>query len=100
MDAPRRGVVIPTLVYRALFKSWSAPIVSPIISLFSWIWTTLWSFTSGTNMIGLNRVAQTTAVNGEPVLATHTQTSWRIEEESQEEANWDWSMAEDEILRR
>ncbi|KAF9697247.1 hypothetical protein EKO04_004810 [Ascochyta lentis] len=100
MDAPRRGIVIPTLVYRALFKSWSTPVVSPILSLFSWAWATLWSLVSSTNMVGLSRVSHTMAADGGPAMAAHTQNSWKIQEEAREEDNWDWSMAEDEILRR
>lgn len=100
MDAPKRGVVIPTLVYRALFKSWSTPIVSPFTSLCSWIGTTLLSFTPTANMAGLSRTSHTVAANGGPAMAAHTQTSWNIQEETREEDSWDWSMAEDEILRR
>jgi hypothetical protein len=33
-------------------------------------------------------------------MAAHTQASWAIQEEAQQEDSWDWSMAEDEILRR
>ena len=99
MDAPKRGVVIPTLVYRALFKSWSAPIVSPFVSLLSWIWTTLWSFTAGASIPGLSRVSHAFAANNGPAMAAHTQASWKIQEEAQEEDSWAWSMAEDEILR-
>lgn len=100
MDAPKRGVVIPTLVYRALSKSWSAPIVSPIASLLSWIWTTLWNLTAGTSIPGLNKASYPLAANGGPVMAAHTQASWKIQEEAHEEDSWEWSMAEDEILRR
>ncbi|KAF2633672.1 hypothetical protein BU25DRAFT_356257 [Macroventuria anomochaeta] len=100
MDAPKRGVVIPTLVYRALFKSWSAPIVSPVASLLSWIWTTLWSLASGASVTGLSRASHEAAAKGGPAMAAHTQASWKIQEEAHEEDSWDWSMAEDEVLRR
>jgi hypothetical protein len=99
MDAPKYPFVIPTLVYRALFKSWWTPIVSPSASLFSWIWTTAWSSIFGANMGGLNRVSHSVTANDGPAMAAHTQAKWAIQEETREE-DWDWSMAEDEILRR
>ncbi|KZM22934.1 hypothetical protein ST47_g5933 [Ascochyta rabiei] len=99
MDAPKRGVVIPTLVYRALFRSWSTPVVSPISSLLSWAWASLWSFVSGASVAGLSRASHTMATNSAPGMAAHTQASWKIQEEAHEEDHWDWSMAEDEILR-
>ncbi|KAJ4366008.1 hypothetical protein N0V95_000386 [Ascochyta clinopodiicola] len=99
MDAPQRGVVIPTLVHRALFKSWSTPIVSPILSLLSWVWASLWSLVTGASVAGLSRASRVVATNSGPAMAAHTQASWRIQEDAREEDHWDWSMAEDEILR-
>lgn len=100
MDAPKRGVVIPTLLYRALFKNWAQPIVSPIASLSSWIWASLWSLTSGVNLTGLRRPSYDTVANSAPAMDPHTHASWKMQEEVHTEDSWDWSMAEDEVLRR
>jgi hypothetical protein len=100
MDAPKRGVVIPTLVYRALFKNWATSIISPIASLLSWIWASLWSLASGVNITGLDRPSYGAPSNSGPAMAAHTQASWKVQEEVHEEDSWDWSMAEDEVLRR
>lgn len=100
MDAPKRGVVIPTLLYRALFKSWSTPIASPLVSLFSRFLAAIWSFTSAASMTGLSRASHTVAPNDGAGLAAQTQASRKIEEDIREEDSWEWSMAEDEILRR
>lgn len=51
-------------------------------------------------MAGLSRASQTLAENGSPAMAAHTQAFRRIQEETREEDSWDWSMTEDEILRR
>ena len=96
MHAPKRGVVIPTLIYRALFKSWSAPIVSPAAALLSWIGTTVQTFASGIDVTSVSSTLYKTAPNGPAA----TQTTWKTQEEVLEEENWDWSMAEDELLRR
>jgi len=100
MDAPQRGVVIPTLIYRTLFKSWSAPIVSPVAALLSWTGTTLWAFVSRARTTGLRAFSYESLANGPPVMAAHTQTVWDAKEDVLEEDRWDWSMAEDEVLRR
>ncbi|KAF3037336.1 hypothetical protein E8E12_004569 [Didymella heteroderae] len=90
MDAPKRGVVIPTLVYRALFKNWATPILSPIASLLSWIWASIWSLASGFNMTGLNRPSYGAPASSGPAIAAHTQASWKVQEEVHEEDSWDW----------
>ncbi|KAF3002060.1 hypothetical protein E8E13_009172 [Curvularia kusanoi] len=100
MDAPQPGVVIPTLIYRTLFKSWSTPIVSPVAALLSWIGTTLWAFVSGVRTTSLRVLSYGSVPNGGPVMAAHTQTVWDAKEDVLEEESWDWSMAEDEVLRR
>lgn len=100
MDAPQRGVVIPTLIYRALFKNWATFIIPPVASLLSWIWTSLWSLLSGITITGLDRPSYGANPNSGPAMAAHTQSSWTVEEEVHEEGSWDWSMAEDEVLRR
>lgn len=100
MDAPKRGVVIPTLVYRALFKSWAIPIISPAASLLSWLWASLWSLVSDVNITGLGRPLYGAPANSGPAMAAHTQASWKVQEAVQEEDSWDWSMAEDEVLQR
>lgn len=96
MDAPRRNVVIPTLIYRALFKSWSAPIVSPAAALLSWIGTTVRTFAASADVTSVSSNLYKTAPSGPAA----TQTTWKSQEEVLEEDSWDWSMAEDELLRR
>ena len=96
MHAPKRGVVIPTLIYRALFKSWSAPIVSPAAALLSWIGTTVRTFASSASVTSAGSTLYKTAPNG----PANTQATWKTREEVLEEENWEWSMAEDELLRR
>jgi hypothetical protein len=96
MHAPKRGVVIPTLIYRALFKGWAASIVSPAAALLSWMGTTLRTFASSTGVTSVDPTMYETAPNGPAA----TQTAWKTQEEVLEEESWEWSMAEDELLRR
>ncbi|KAF1932933.1 uncharacterized protein M421DRAFT_416530 [Didymella exigua CBS 183.55] len=100
MDAPKRGIVIPTLVYRALFESWPTHIVSPLAFLLSWLWTSIWTLASGVKITGLSQPSHVAVYNGGPAMAVHTQASWKVQEEVYEENSRDWSMAEDEVLRR
>lgn len=95
MDAPERGVVIPTLIYRALFRSWSAPITSPVSSVLSWTWATSRGLATSAS-----KAAYEFGSQSRPAMAAHSQETWKVQEEVREEDGWDWSMAEDEVLRR
>ncbi|KAH6616562.1 hypothetical protein C7974DRAFT_442352 [Boeremia exigua] len=101
-NAPKRGVVIPTLIYRTFLKTWSTPITSSIAPLLSWTWSTCWSL--GASITSLNRLSYGRFADNDPAMSVHTQASWgkqeKILDETLEEDTWDWSMAEDEILRR
>lgn len=109
MAAPQRGVVLPTLAYRALSSSWPpansfSPATAPAAVAASWLWPFLSTLRSAIN-VGRAPHGPALTVDLDSAAATQSQNSWTRHEdavvggEEEEEETWDRSMAEDEVLR-
>jgi hypothetical protein len=96
-DAPAFPFVIPTLFYRNLIRFWWAP----IWSLITWLWTSIFGadttthFASESLKAGMRNAATQTAAWARSATRTVTIGASSIAEE----ATWEQSMMNDEVVR-